>query len=305
MSNRVYTKFTRHIDNAKEPVSADHVNDVQSSISDAERNINRLHDEQFLDKVMFSFDNNLFVNSLFANETNDRQYTDFTLSSHIQLNENERSIYVDNVSLSGELLTTRIHSSVGGGIPLNDFFLVTDEHIPTGASIKYYLVSDNEEVFPIKPNEVKPCHMFVRVMDVRIKAVLTKNALGESPKVYGLSLMFFDPAVEAQYGLTNPDLRRFDEVAMGLTVLVRDRAQEDRLVKIIEPKGYVELYYSATGQLDRVVTVNNSEGVRTTDTLNYGEYINSSNAAQTVLLSILAKQENLQALPNDITYTFF
>lgn len=306
LNNRIYTKFTRHVDNAGEVVSANHINKVQNAVTDTEEGIIKLHDSQFMDKVMFSFDNNLYTNSLFADEVYEKKYLDLSLSNNIFYNEKERSLSIDNNSITGELLTTKIYSSLGEGTPLNDFFLMIDGYFPVGSNVKYYIITDKNESYPIKANEPKlPCHIMRDVISLRVKIVMTKNAMNESPKIYALALLFFDPAVEAQYGLVNPDLRRFDEIHAGLTTLIRDRAQKDKLVKVIEPTSVVELLYNPDETLNKVITTSEKCETKTTETLAYGDYLNSENITEKVLLSILSTTENLHALPNDYTYKFF
>ena len=48
----------------------------------------------------------------------------------------------------------------GEKIELNDFFLITNEYVPIGASIKYYLELENKERYAISPNALKtPLHL--------------------------------------------------------------------------------------------------------------------------------------------------
>lgn len=291
--DRVYTKFQRHVDNAEEVISAKHINQVQEALGDTEQNVGKLKDYRFIDSVLFSFDSNLYVNSMFGDEVNNKKYIDFTLSTAIKHDEKERSIYVENKSLAGDVLTTRITSSIDEEVPLNDFFLVTDHYIPQGASIKYHLVTDMNETFPILPNEPKvPTTILNGTPSVRVKAILTKNSLGETPKLYGLALLFFDPAVEAQYGLINPDLRRFPSTEFGLTTLIRDRAQEDKLVEVLEPFSNVKLDYDweSNGELKKVISYSEKANMTVTDQLNYGKYLNSKGVEERVLLSVFTEE---------------
>ncbi len=307
MENRIYTKFQRHVNNSNEVVNADHINVVQQAVNEAESNIVSLRDYDFMDKVMTTFENNLYANSMFANEINDQEYIDGTLSKNISYINEERSIIVNNASGAGELITTTIQSSLGDGAFLNDFFLVVDQYVPVGASINYFLINQAGDKYPINPNTPKtPLHVYANITGFKIKAEMTKNALGETPKIFALAVLFFDSAVEAGYGLTNPDLQRFHKFALGLTVLFRDRAQEDRLVKIEEPGKYTELIYNDQGVLSKVVTHYEDDNVVVTDTLNYGPYLNSAGVTETLLLSILSESSVTQnGATGKYDYTFF
>lgn len=289
LNNRVYTKFSKHINNANETINADHINKLQSSIVSAEESSINLHDAEFVSKVLFSFDNNLYVNSLFCDEVNEKKYLDFSLSSNMFYDEIDRSLSIDSKSISGTTFTINICSTLGEVCLINDFFLVTDDYIPAGANVKYYLINDSKEMFPIKPNEPKlPCHFVKDVLHVSIKVVMTKNALGESPKVYGLALMFYDAALEKRYGILDPNINRFHETSSGLTILTRDRAQEDKLVKVTSSSEESILTYNPDGTLDKVTTTYVKDKAVDTDVLNYGEYLDSKNVKQHVVLSIMS-----------------
>lgn len=305
LNSRVYTKFQKHSNNANEIVNATHMNNVQNAIVETETNLNNVHDAQYMDKVLFTFNNNLFVNSLFANESNDKTYINFSKSNNAIYDENENSISVSTTTLTAEIYTSKITSTFGDGVLLNDFYLTTDEYIPVGSSIKYYLVNQNNENYPIPQNStIKPIHINSDVANVTVRAVMTKNAMGESPILYGLCLMFFDPAVESSYGLYNPDLKRFSSTVSGLTVLIRDRANDDRLFQIQESDGITSLNYSNNGVLSCVIKDNTATGQTITDTLNYGDYLNSQGNTEVVLLSILSTTVTTDNVSNDTNYTF-
>lgn len=81
-----------------------------------------------------------------------------------------------------------------------------------------------------------------------------------------------------------------------MTILIRDRAQDDKLVKVIEPLDTVELTYNWTtddeenyGRLLYVRTFwpyYNGLEVKQLHKLYYGDYLNSNNEVESVLLKI-------------------
>lgn len=279
---RTYTKFQRHINNAEQQIDANDINKIQKSINTVESNVAEIYDKSFLQKAMFTFDNNLYVNAMFIDEIKDAQYIDASLSKNIDINN--KSISVSPIVNEAELVTVQI--SNGNDAHINDFILMVDEYIPLGASIKYYIVTNFGGIYPIKSNSTKtPCTIRDnKLAEVRVKAVMVKNAQGESPSISGIALLYFDQVLENSYGMINPDLRRFYDVQNGETILVRDRAAGDRLSKIIEPQQTTSLYYNEDGSLSYVDA--NDGKVKTRDTLVYGEYYNSSGRFENVLLSI-------------------
>ena len=290
-NNRIFTKFQRHIDNGNEIIEANDVNKIQSSVSSAEKSIANLQNTAFHENVLFQFDNNLYVNSLFTDELGDLRNIDIPSSKNIYHNTEEQYITVrDDASIS-ELYTTKIVSTLGEGFILNDFFLVTDEYKPHGTSIEYYIITDKNEVYPIKANDTKnPCTIHNDVTAITLKAILTNNTLNESPKLYAIAISFFDRGVEEQYGFTYPDISRYEQSSFGTTILIRDRALEDKLVKVIEPNVTTNLNYQNDGRLKIVESIYLKEEVTVEDELNYGNYENSKGEIENLLLSITTTQ---------------
>lgn len=82
----------------------------------------------------------------------------------------------------------------------------------------------------------------------------------------------------------------------GMTVLIRDRAQEDKLVKVIEPLDTVELTYfwdtDDEEQRGRLVYVKthwpyyNGVEVKQLHRLYYGDYVNSKGETESVLMKV-------------------
>ena len=82
-----------------------------------------------------------------------------------------------------------------------------------------------------------------------------------------------------------------------MTILIRDKAQDDKLVKVIEPLDTVELTYDWTAEIDsddygHLVYVRtywpyyNGLEVKQMHKLYYGDYIDSNGETQRVLLKI-------------------
>jgi len=286
-NNRVFTKFQRHVNNAAETVSADHIGAVQAALTQAETGISKLRDTQFRERVLDILDNNYYANAMFVNEVNDQSYLDLTLSRNVSFEDEDGSIQLNRGVGTGVVCSTIVQSSLGDGIRLQDFFLVVDHNIPAGSDIRYFLVDREGAKYPLTANETKlPMHVYAEVTGYRIQAEMRTNAVGESPQIFGMAVLFFDEGVEGEYGLTNPDLQRFSQFGIGMTVLIRDRAQDDKLVRIEEGKRITHLEYSPDGLLMKVITRYEDDDITSTETLNYGEYLNSKNVNEWVLLSI-------------------
>lgn len=208
-TTRRYTKYKRHVNDSSERIDAKDVNQIQKDINEHQRDTNTIKDEAFQERVYTIFENNLYTNAMFLDVYENGEYIDKVNSSNYILDSNFK-----NVSLkenTGTITSIRVHSVHGEEIELNDFFLVTNEYIPTGASIKYYLKLMNGERYPINANVLKtPLHLSSNIQyGFSLVAELTKNALGESPIINGYAILYWDAQVEKNYGMTNPDLQRF------------------------------------------------------------------------------------------------
>lgn len=210
-TTRRYTKYKRHVNDSTERIDAKDVNQIQENINEHQEDTNIIKDEAFQERVYTIFENNLYTNAMFLDVYNNGQYIDKVNSSNHVLDPKLKNVYLDDDKDSGTITSIRIHSVHGEEVEINDFFLITNEYIPVGASIKYYLKLMNGERYPISANASKtPLHLSSNITyGFSLVAELTKNALGESPIINGYAILYWDAQVEKNYGLTNPDLQRF------------------------------------------------------------------------------------------------
>ena len=210
-TTRRYTKYKRHVNDSSERIDAQSVNQIQESINEHQEDTNIIKDTAFQERVYTIFENNLYTNAMFIDVYENGQYIDKTNSNGYALDSKLNSISLDKDNNNGIITSIRVHSVHGEEIEINDFFLITNEYIPTGASIKYYLKLSNGERYPISANALKtPLHLTSNIKyGFSLVAEITKNALGESPIINGYAILYWDAQVEKDYGLTNPDLQRF------------------------------------------------------------------------------------------------
>lgn len=305
-SKRQYTRYKRHVNESNERVNATTVNTLQENINAQQQDTNQIKDTAFEERIYTIFNNNLYANAMFVDYYKTGEYLNLHESRGVQLDYNKSQLSLKPNYASGTAVSTVIYSAHGNDVRLNDFFLIANEYVPTGAGIKYYLETSTGERWPILPNALKlPLHLSqCLVGGFKLVADITANSLGESPTLNGFAVLYWDEQVEKNYGMTNPDLMRFPAVEIGsddgLTVLVRDRAQEDRLVRAIEPLDQVNLTYDYTssaegeGRLAFVETnYPNYNGVEVNQLhkLYYGPYVNSEGETSDVLLRIRQSTE--------------
>lgn len=208
---RQYTKYKRHVDDSNEKVNAGTVNKIQSDINEQQHETNLVKDTAFEERVYTIFNNNLYANAMFIDYYKQGQYLNLNESDNVEINFEKTQLSLKTGSKSGTAISSKIYSVHGSDVEMNDFFLITNQDVPVGAEIKYYLETNKGERWPILANALKlPLHLTENIKNgFKVVAELKSNSLGESPLLNGYAVLYWDAKVEEDYGMTNPDLKRF------------------------------------------------------------------------------------------------
>ena len=208
---RQYTKYKRHVDDSNEKVNAGTINKIQSDINEQQHETNLVKDTAFEERVYTIFNNNLYTNAMFVDYYKQGQYLNLNESDNVEINFEKTQLSLKAGSKSGTAISSKIYSVHGSDIEMNDFFLITNQAVPVGAEIKYYLETNKGERWPILANALKlPLHLTENIKNgFKVVAELKSNSLGESPLLNGYAVLYWDAKVEEDYGMTNPDLKRF------------------------------------------------------------------------------------------------
>ena len=208
---RQYTKYKRHVDDSNEKINAGTVNKIQSDINEQQHETNLVKDTAFEERVYTIFNNNLYVNAMFVDYYKQGQYLNLNESDNVEINFEKTQLSLKAGSKSGTAISSKIYSVHGSDVEMNDFFLITNQDVPVGAEIKYYLETNKGERWPILANALKlPLHLTENIKNgFKVVAELKSNSLGESPLLNGYAVLYWDAKVEEDYGMTNPDLKRF------------------------------------------------------------------------------------------------
>ena len=208
---RQYTKYRRHVDDSNEKVNAGTVNKIQSDINEQQHETNLVKDTAFEERVYTIFNNNLYTNAMFVDYYKQGQYLNLNESDNVEINFEKTQLSLKAGSKSGTAISSKIYSVHGSDVEMNDFFLITNQDVPVGAEIKYYLETNKGERWPILANALKlPLHLTENIKNgFKVVAELKSNSLGESSLLNGYAVLYWDAKVEEDYGMTNPDLQRF------------------------------------------------------------------------------------------------
>ena len=209
---RQYTKYKRHVDESKERITAQTVNKIQSDINEQQIETNKVKDTAFEERVYTIFNNNLYCNAMFIDYFRTGEYINMDAStSGIQVDYEKSWVTLRESASDGEMVSTRIESVHGPEIKVNDFFLISNEIVPVGAKVEWYIETFTGELFPISQNKLKtPMHISDDLENgFKVHCKLTANNMGEKPAVNGYAVLYWDAQVEADIGMTDPDVRRF------------------------------------------------------------------------------------------------
>lgn len=208
---RQYTKYKRHVDDSNEKVNAGTINKIQSDINEQQHETNLVKDTAFEERVYTIFNNNLYTNAMFVDYYKQGKYLNLNESDNVEINFEKTQLSLKAGSKSGTAISSKIYSVHGSDVEMNDFFLITNQDVPVGAEIKYYLETNKGERWPILANALKlPLHLTENIKNgFKVVAELKSNSLGESPLLNGYAVLYWDAKVEEDYGMTNPDLKRF------------------------------------------------------------------------------------------------
>ena len=208
---RQYTKYKRHVDDSNQKVNAGTVNKIRSDINEQQHETNLVKDTAFEERVYTIFNNNLYANAMFVDYYKQGQYLNLNESDNVEINFEKTQLSLKAGSKSGTAISSKIYSVRGSDVEMNDFFLITNQDVPVGAEIKYYLETNKGERWPILANALKlPLHLTENIKNgFKVVAELKSNSLGESPLLNGYAVLYWDAKVEENYGMTNPDLMRF------------------------------------------------------------------------------------------------
>lgn len=210
-NKRQYTKYKRHVNESHERVDASTVNKLQSDLNIQQQETNTVKDTAFEERVYTIFNNNLYTNAMFIDYFKTGEYIAMNESSNVKIDYSKTQLSIVDGQTEGIAVSSVVHSIHGTDVDMNDFFLISNEYIPVGAEIKYYLETYNGERWPILPNSLKlPMHLSENLKyGFKIVINMKANALGESPLINGYAVHYWDAKVEESYGMTNPDLMRF------------------------------------------------------------------------------------------------
>lgn len=273
-------------------------NTIKISEEITKNDLANYNDDTFLNSVNISFNNNKYVNAMFINQIKDKEYSDLYLSDNIKydninacfkaIDKTKNAIYY-----SVERCTDEDYNS-----DLNNFFLIVDQNIPNGCDIIYYLITDDNRKFIIKPNNTIPLELKVPCKRFKLSAKMSCNGI-DTPSINAFAILYFDQYIQDAYRLINPDLSGgnnndddTDDDGNDIITLIRDNTRDDKLTMVSTSSTRIKLIYdSEKDRLSKVQVIDANNGtIVETDSLIYEDYTNSNNETEEVLTKVKIKR---------------
>ena len=250
-------------------------------------------DDVFLNSVNISFDNNKYTNAMFVNQIKDKELSDLFLSDNIKFDSIEANIKAIDVTKNAIYYSIEKCTNEEYDSDLNHFFLIVDQTIPDGCDIIYYLITDDNRKFIIKPNNTIPLTLVAPCKKFKLSAKLSCNGI-DTPSINAFAVLYYDEYINSAYRLINVNLQ--GDTSGGteetgeddIITLVRDNTKEDKLVTVLTSSTRIKLIYDdEKDRLSKIQTYDADNGVIIEeDELIYEDYTNSENITEEVLSKI-------------------
>lgn len=252
------------------------------------------NDKSFFNHVMLLFESNQKTNSCFINNLKDRSDSDFSKSYNVQLDPLNTCLKLENKKEIGEYFTREIFSNEKADSTMNNFYLIVEQDVPKNSIVKYFIVTDNDEMFPIESNNKNALVMKDNnklPKSIRIKAYMKQGSGDMQIRIKGIALLYNDSYIEKQVDIFNPEFDRdIIEAPEDIITLYRDPGFGDRLYMVESPEDKINLNYDKNGELSFVDTFSKrSNKLSEKVELIYDDYLNSEGRVEKVLTNIRTK----------------
>lgn len=191
-----YQRFQRRQDNVNQVVSAQDINQVQSTLETVQREIFGVKDTDFLQKALFALDHNPLVNVMFIDLMDDTDKIDSNAVRELTFFTEERgwAFPTDSKQLQGTLVSRIFTASTRSAI--KSILLLTSAYLPEGSTATYEVTADNKHWYPITPDSITELPNW-HGYQLRVRCTLRRTSSEIQPIIYGWALLYHDPKVGA------------------------------------------------------------------------------------------------------------
>lgn len=201
MSDQPYIRFIPRADNVDDPISAEHINELQNAFLEKQKGDFRQADQNLLANALFNLENHPAINSMIIDVFEDASRMNLGGSQYVRYDEDIRSIVFDETGEMQGMFATRMIAN-GSGKPFRKLILIVNEYKPTGTDIHYEISYDGIEFFPIQPNSSIPLEVGVARPEFTLRVHFSKDTTLETepvPRLDGWALLYQDDAYSFRF----------------------------------------------------------------------------------------------------------
>lgn len=184
-----YQRFIAHQDNVNEIIEASDINLIQSTLESTQTSLFNSSDQTFYEKSLFILDNHTILNSLYIDIFESISKVDVIKSTNLNFSEPERAITISDSNVETIIYTKFFQNQSGGNI--KDIMITAQIYKPSACVIEFEISNNQINYYSVDLEELFTIPTSGSGFTVRVR--MTKTYGGESPVLYGFSVLYKDP----------------------------------------------------------------------------------------------------------------
>lgn len=184
-----YQRFIAHQNNVNEIIEASDINLIQTTLESTQVKIFNSSDQTFYEKSLFILDNHTILNSLYIDIFENTSKLDLIRSTNLTFSEAEKAIVISDSNVETIVYSKFFQNQSGGNI--KDVMITAQIYKPSASVIEFEISNNQINYYPIDLEKIFTIPTSGTGFTVRIR--MTKTYNGESPVVYGFSVLYKDP----------------------------------------------------------------------------------------------------------------
>lgn len=263
-----YVDFEPKVDGTDQYILADHINEIQDVLENAQAELFAIKDTLFANKVLFTLEHRSDFNTLFLNTLEDDSGIDWARSVNAVYSPPERAVTIQD-SVGSDAILYSVPYTHNTGLPIIRVLLLMDTYIPDGTSIHAEVSSDMITWYPLQ--EEVPFTFPSPASSITIRFLLHADDLSVLPLLKAWAICSYDASMDLAYsvGIEPPELPDI-EVTEGTTTVVRDAQQGGLITMVGTPDSVTYLFYK-NGRVNYTVTRIGDQAI--VNLFTYSDYI--------------------------------
>lgn len=235
---------------------------MQSVINSNQKEINILKDIDFEKQSLFLLENSEEMNSLYIYKVQGYEEINRTKSKNIRFNNLKKCITGRSKDSEGILCFNPIASKEP--LIVSKFQLFSDDYIPEGAKIQYFISNDGYNYTPITANYTLPKTLSKEGDSISVIANLYPSPYGEMPEIYNFAIIYYNKVVDIIYGLKDHDYSEIEIPKHEQNEVVLIRGNNGKVTAILDDFSITKINRNNNNKVSDIFTETNDGQTETT-----------------------------------------